>query len=530
MKTMKFKSFLIFALVGVLTFSSCNDDDDNNAVVTQPEATVDFGTAPSNELIVSGTVEVITENTVRYHVLNFTNDPYTVTVVETENSIVIVDLGPAPTFAAELRAYVDVINKPGDVIITHNHGDHYGGAGSFTDYDFYAESTVSAQLNASTSFTELYDNGVIAVTSKQTIGDLEFTFDKVSNAETGENGYVYNEKHSILFVGDLIYNITHPYLREYTPATGEDEINNWISGLNELKAEFSNYNYVFVGHNKYRTDISTVIEENITYLQDAQGLIKGSKLLTAGGVATTQQQVIDELQVLYPDYLVGGLELSLPDAFFPGDPGADWFIGGGLANIVIEVTSFNLNADVEAQVFQDRDAEIEEDFASVQPGFLKRLSGLDADGKYVVMVFWESLEDADASITAFGSDPTVADYFAMIDGNTFAAERYTFPNINFSMEVNNVIEITTFNINSDVDTATFEARDGEIEQDFASQQPGFIRRTSGKDQDGKYAVIVFWETLEDADNSIAAFGSDPSVADYFGMIDGSTFSALRFSI
>jgi len=92
--------------------------------------------------------------------------------------------------------------------------------------------------------------------------------------------------------------------------------------------------------------------------------------------------------------------------------------------IVVEVTTFNLNAGVDANAFEVRDTEIEQDFASQQPGFLKRMGGVDANGKYVVMVFWETLADADASIAAFGVDPTVADYFAMIDGNTFSAERF----------------------------------------------------------------------------------------------------------
>ncbi len=63
-----------------------------------------------------------------------------------------------------------------------------------------------------------------------------------------------------------------------------------------------------------------------------------------------------------------------------------------------------------------------------------------------------------------------------------------------------------------------------------SVQLGFIRPTSGADANGKYAVIVFWEALADADASIAAFQVDPTVADYFGMIDGNTFLAERFSI
>lgn len=309
----------ILAVIAVILFSSCKEDDN-----PQPED-VDFGIAPSSSLITTGVVNVITESTVRYHTIDFDAAPYTVTIVETEDNIVLVDLGPAPAFAAELEAYVEVIGKPGAVIITHNHGDHYGGAGNFTDLDFYAESEVADQLNNTSDFTDLYSDNVKGVSGSQVIGDLTFTFDKVSNAETGENGYVYNEEHKVVFAGDLIYNLTHPYLREYTPKDGEDEIDNWVAGLTVLKTNFSDYNHLFVGHNGSRSDVGTVIDENIAYLQNAQGIIKGTQTISGGSTATTQQEVVDELQLLYPNYKEGGLFLSLPEAFFPGDPGADWF-------------------------------------------------------------------------------------------------------------------------------------------------------------------------------------------------------------
>lgn len=317
MKYYKIKLLSIFILA--LTAYACSDDDSNSEVV------IDFGTAPSSSIITTGTVNVITENAVRYHSINFDTAPYTVTIVETENTVVLVDLGPAPVFANELEIYVDAINKSGAVIITHNHGDHYGGAANFTDLDFYAESTVAAQLNNTADFTSMYPNSVIGVTGAEAIGDLTFVFDKVSNAETGENGYVYNEEHKAVFAGDLVYNLSHPYLREYTPNSGGDELDSWMAGLNVLKANFANYNHLFVGHNGSRSDVGTAIEENIEYLQNAQGIIKGKQTISGGGSASTHQEVIDELEVLYPTYLEAGLYLSLPDAFFPGDPGADWF-------------------------------------------------------------------------------------------------------------------------------------------------------------------------------------------------------------
>ena len=321
MKYLKFNVWFVGMLVSIL-FVSCSKDDEND----QPIATVvEFGEGPSAALVTTGVVNVITENTVRYHTFDFAAAPYTVTIVETERNVVIVDLGPAPDFAVELEAYVDAIDKPGAVIITHNHGDHYGGAGNFSDLELFAESTVADQLNSTSEFTDLYGGNAVGVSGTQVFGDLTFTFDKVSNAENGENGYVYNAEHGIVFSGDLIYNLTHPYLREYTPNDGEDEIDNWVAGLNVLKTKFSDYNHLFVGHNGSRSDVGLVIDENINYLQTAKSIINGTQFLSRGDNATSQQQVVDELLLLYPSYKEGGLFLSLPDAFFPGDPGASWF-------------------------------------------------------------------------------------------------------------------------------------------------------------------------------------------------------------
>lgn len=325
MKNPNFK-FLFLTFFVLTLFLSCNNDSDNGDTPPDPEpVVVDFGTTPSSSLITSGTVNVITESKVRYHTFNITDKPYTVTMVETKGNVVLLDLGPGAVAGTQLKAYFDAINKPGHVIITHNHSDHYSGAESFTGLTFYAQNEVASQLNGSSKFKGLYSKTVVAVSSSKVIGDLTFKFDKVSNAETGENGYVYNEEHKALFAGDLIYNLCHPFLREYTPKLGGDEIDNWIAGLNLLKSNYAGYNHVFVGHNGSRTDIGTVIDENINYLQKAKAIIKGTQNITSGVKATTNQDVIDELQLLYPTYKEAGLLWSLPGAIGANDSGADWF-------------------------------------------------------------------------------------------------------------------------------------------------------------------------------------------------------------
>ena len=95
------------------------------------------------------------------------------------------------------------------------------------------------------------------------------------------------------------------------------------------------------------------------------------------------------------------------------------------ANPIIEVTSFRTKAGaVDPVAFQQRDSEIKKDYTSKQPGFLKRLSGVNANGEYVVVVYWATMEDAEASMNKFMSDASVADYAGMIDGPTMKMARY----------------------------------------------------------------------------------------------------------
>ena len=92
---------------------------------------------------------------------------------------------------------------------------------------------------------------------------------------------------------------------------------------------------------------------------------------------------------------------------------------------VIEVTTFKYKPTVKADKFWERDAGIESDYTSKQPGYISRESGYSADNNEVVVVVrWKSQEDADASMKKFMTDTSVADYAEMIDGNSMKMSRY----------------------------------------------------------------------------------------------------------
>ena len=106
-------------------------------------------------------------------------------------------------------------------------------------------------------------------------------------------------------------------------------------------------------------------------------------------------------------------------------------------------------------------------------------------------------------------------------GCTSTGQRYETPY---------VIEITTFNYKSDVNAETFWMRDAEIQADYTSKQPGFLKRESGVSEEGEVIVVVYWKTQADASASMEKFMQDASVADYAGMIDGSTMKMTRYMV
>jgi len=94
-------------------------------------------------------------------------------------------------------------------------------------------------------------------------------------------------------------------------------------------------------------------------------------------------------------------------------------------SIVIEVTTFEVKKDVDIAAFEKRDHEIEKQYTKKQPGFLKRMSGVNDDGEYVVVVYWKTMADAEASMSKFMNDKSVADYANMIKGSTMKMSRYS---------------------------------------------------------------------------------------------------------
>lgn len=93
---------------------------------------------------------------------------------------------------------------------------------------------------------------------------------------------------------------------------------------------------------------------------------------------------------------------------------------------VIEVTTFQYKSTINADDYWKEDAKVEDIYTSKQPGYISRHSGYSEDkNEVVVVVYWKTNADAEASMQKFMEDKSVVDFANMIDGPTMKMARYT---------------------------------------------------------------------------------------------------------
>ena len=91
-----------------------------------------------------------------------------------------------------------------------------------------------------------------------------------------------------------------------------------------------------------------------------------------------------------------------------------------------------------------------------------------------------------------------------------------------------VIEIMRFRLGPGGDDAELIAADRRLQQEFAYQQPGLLRRTTARGADGSWIVIDLWRSASDADACAVRWDSDPVVGAFMALVDGSSVSSERF--
>lgn len=91
----------------------------------------------------------------------------------------------------------------------------------------------------------------------------------------------------------------------------------------------------------------------------------------------------------------------------------------------IEIVTFRLKEGTDVAAFIAETVSMEREFLGKLKGFMNRDTGMSDNGDVVVVLHWESPEDAQASINKFVDAEETKAFTSMIDMATFIMKRYT---------------------------------------------------------------------------------------------------------
>ncbi|MDX2319698.1 MAG: hypothetical protein QNK26_03765 [Moritella sp.] len=92
---------------------------------------------------------------------------------------------------------------------------------------------------------------------------------------------------------------------------------------------------------------------------------------------------------------------------------------------VIEVVTLKLKEGVSYSEFAPIDKAVEDQHVAKQPGFISRESAAGENGEWLVIVHWQSTQDAEASMASFMRAPAAQKFVDNIDGSTMVMKRYS---------------------------------------------------------------------------------------------------------
>jgi hypothetical protein len=84
-----------------------------------------------------------------------------------------------------------------------------------------------------------------------------------------------------------------------------------------------------------------------------------------------------------------------------------------------------------------------------------------------------------------------------------------------------VIEIIRFKARPGVEEAELLRADRAVQEDFAYQQPGLVRRTTAR-RGTDWVVVDLWRSFADAEAANARWGDDPAAQRFMGLIDAAS--------
>lgn len=514
MKLLNFRFFSLFSLfAATLMVISCKDDDDPIAEPIALQNTAVSGISP-------GRVVINEANGVKIH--TYVSDDAAAAnathIIESDNSLVIIDAQFLKIYSDAARNYANSLNKPiSRLIITHAHPDHFfGHSMSFANVPTYALQNVAniiatdapqMIINQKPTFGDQIPDAVLPITNYLTAGQSEvidgitYQYESVQNAEAEDELIIKLPDLQTMIVGDLIYSDVHLWL-------GMGQFDNWINALNTKVKNQGDYQIVLAGHGLPNT--FDEVDDNIAYLQDAKAKF---------GTADMNAQA-------FKDYLLGKytatergasiiIDLYL-DFLFPADPSND-VLEIPVRVVPDENTWWNALTDLntllsgEPAIVHSREFK---SIASVAP--YDPATGQPYQNVFFGLGQYDSYAAYTALLTKYGSGTPPTELLSYFGTNTNLTPESVLVqpyrntatlDIKNMVQPGQVLEIAIRDVSAYADFNDFDTKRAAF-VDLLSQQDGFLQEFEYRSADGKYYVGM---SLYESPEKFYGIASNPAV-------------------
>jgi glyoxylase-like metal-dependent hydrolase (beta-lactamase superfamily II) len=194
-------------------------------------------------------------------------------IVESRNTLVLVDAQFLAPYARKFRDYADSLNKPIDrLYLSHRHPDHWFGLGTgFSDISVHAlpETIDFIKEHGEDSVRDHWKLGdlapdkvvvpqEIAQPGEQDVDGVTYVLAQVTDTEVDFHLTVAIPQLAVYFAQDLVYSGTHLYVTK--------QMDRWIRVLNELLC--SDYELFMPGHGLPAD--KNEVARNVEYLSAAR--------------------------------------------------------------------------------------------------------------------------------------------------------------------------------------------------------------------------------------------------------------------
>lgn len=200
---------------------------------------------------------------------------------------------------------------------------------------------------------------------------------------------------------------------------------------------------------------------------------------------------------------------------------------------LLEVITVDMADGATMETFLPANQVIEDEYASQQPGYIARETAVSDDGVIRLVVHWNSKADSDNSIAGFGEAPGVEAFMGNFNAESMVIKQYELQSSTESQATfpgTGAVEVITVRLQEGSDPAGFIAANKALEESYISQQPGFIAREIGVNEEGEWTIVLHWESAADSEASIAKFESAPGVEEFMSYLDTETMSITVFEV